>query len=246
MFAKNIKNIYSMSAIFGFTFLSNVWLQSSFQVYNIVQLYQLAGMFDMAVRQSGAQSFELQTLKVDHGLSFFKKLSAQLKVLHDVCSWTTICITIICSIYSISKPFLIQSVTLNCVKNPTLELNMLKRIHSTFISHFFLEIGYLDYKISFCLIRIFQFIDTSSLCEKISMLFKFTNGVLLSVARRQNKTKWIVKKKIEDAVDGKKWMARNGWQEGHAMDQLYCITNESLQKNKYHLQSAVWVPFLRQ
>ena len=49
----------------------------------------------MAVRQSGAQSFELQTLKVDHGLSFFKKLSAQLKVLHDVCSWTTICITMV-------------------------------------------------------------------------------------------------------------------------------------------------------
>ena len=154
----------------------------------------------MAVRQSGAQSFELQTLKVDHGLSFFKKLSAQLKVLHDVCSWTTISYNngfsinyatayVICSIYSISKPFLIQSVTLNCVKNPTLELNMLKRIHPTFTSYFFLEIGYLDYKISFCLIRIFQFIDTSSLCEKISMLFKVTNGVLQSVARRHNKTK---------------------------------------------------------
>ena len=94
------------------------------------------------------RSFELQTLKVDHGLSFFNKLSAQLKVLHDVCSWTTISYNngfsinyatayVICSIYSISKPFLIQSVTLNCVKNPTLELNMLKRIHPTFTSYFF-------------------------------------------------------------------------------------------------------------
>ena len=33
-------------------------------------------------------------------------------------------------------------------------------------------------------------------------------------------------------------MARNGWREGGAMDQLYCITNKSLQK-KYHFQ----VPF---